>query len=386
MHRAPLNSGFLAEKFNRLSKEMDMHMLIWDSRKNIATFSKQYEVDKSKVHNGIQNYRQVLAGLFSILYVITFNRKARKYLLDGSNDFRNRLKFICTYLTVFHLKPDIIHFEFGTLATHIAQLKKLTTAKMCVSFRGYDINYVGLDRTDFYKHVWLHTDGIHFLGKDLKKRAVKRGYKNDKIEALIPAATDTNFFSGGKKQTNFNTALNIYSTGRLTWKKGYEYALQALAIAKQNNIPFHYHLIGDGDQKQAIQFTISELGLEQYVTLHGQKTKEYIRQALQQADVFIQPSISEGFCNAVLEAQAMAVPVIATDADGLPENIVDGATGFIVPKWDAAAIAERLMWLHNNRQVIADMGTKAAERVKNHFDVKDQMEAFLAFYKKLHEA
>jgi colanic acid/amylovoran biosynthesis glycosyltransferase len=386
MHKAPNNSGFLAEKFVRLSKESDMHMLIWDNNKNISAFSQQYGISQSRLHNGIQRQWQAFTKLFSILYVILFNDRVRKYLLGSSNTFSHRLKLICTYLPVFYVKPNIIHFEFGTLALHIAELQQLLTAKICVSFRGYDINYVGLDNTEYYKDVWLHADGIHFLGNDLKKRALKRGYKNNKIEALIPAAIDTTFFTGAKKQTNPNSSLNIYSTGRLIWKKGYEYALLAMAILKKKNIPFHYHLIGDGDQNQALQFTISELGLEHNVTLHGRKTKDYIKQALLQADVFIQPSISEGFCNAVLEAQAMAVPVIATDADGLAENIIDGTTGFIVPKWNAEAIAERIMWFHNNQYAIPDMGAKGAERVQKHFDIKDQVVAFIDFYKKLHEA
>jgi colanic acid/amylovoran biosynthesis glycosyltransferase len=385
LHRAPVNSVFLADKYVRLSQEMNMHMLVWDTDDNISAFAHQSGVSKSRIHNGIQNQWQALAKIGSIISVILFNRQARKYLLNDKASLLKKLKLILSYLPVFSVKPNIIHFEFGTLATHIADLKKITRAKICVSFRGYDINYVGLNDKDYYKNVWQYADGFHFLGNDLKQRAIKRGYNNDKTEALIPAAIDTNYFTNNERQHNTNGPLNIYSIGRLTWKKGFEYALQALAILKQHSIPFHYHLIGSGTHEQAIQFTIAELGLEQHVTIHGSKNREYIKQALQQADLFIQPSISEGFCNAALEAQAMAVPVIATDADGLPENIADGMTGYIVPKWNAAAIVEKLIWFHYNREALQQMGKKGAERVRKHFDIEDQINAFIAFYKKLHD-
>ena len=63
---------------------------------------------------------------------------------------------------------------------------------------------------------------------------------------------------------------------------------------------------------------------------------------LRAADVLLHPAVSEGFGNAVMEAQAVEVPVVCTDADGLRENVVDGVTGLVVPRRDASALAAAL--------------------------------------------
>lgn len=386
MHRAPLQSGFLADKFHQLEREFNMHMLVWDSDKNIETFSKQTGTSKNKIHIGLQNRWQVLTNFLNMLFVIFVNRRVRTFLLSDNSNLSKKIKLLAMYLPIFYVKPNIVHFEFGTLATDIATLKKVTDAKIIVSFRGYDINYVGLENEAHYTDVWRYADGIHFLGNDLKQRAIRRGYNSMQVEALIPAAIDTSFFHNTHPLKENAAILTICSTGRLTWKKGYEYAIQAMAILKEKNIPLHYYIAGEGNQRQALQFTIAELGLTKHITLLGSKNKDSVKHLLEQADVFIQPSISEGFCNAVLEAQAMEIPVIATDADGLAENIENGQTGFIVPKWNAEAIAERLVWCYNNRATLITMGGKGAERVRTHFDIHKQTAAFIEFYNKVHEA
>jgi len=256
-----------------------------------------------------------------------------------------------------------------------------------VSFRGYDINYVGLDEDKFYNDVWQYADGFHFLGNDLKNRALKRGYAMQGTVAIIPSAVNTAFFSKiDPIDITEKAKLSILSTGRLTWKKGYEYAIHAMRILKERQIPFKYTIIGDGNHKQALQFIIAELGLKADITLAGHKNRQQIKEALQSADIFIQPSISEGFCNAVIEAQAMGVAVVATDADGLKENIADGSTGFIVPKWNANAIADKIEWAYKNQPALKGMGVKGISRANQLFRLEDQVKAFIDFYNEVNGA
>jgi colanic acid/amylovoran biosynthesis glycosyltransferase len=294
----------------------------------------------------------------------------------------SRLKLIISYLQAILLNPDIIHFEFGTLAQKGTKLKCLLNTKLSVSFRGYDLNYAGLDDNSYYTQVWQNFDGFHFLGNDLKKRAIKRGYTGGKIEALISPAVDTDFYKPSETKKN-NDKLVIVSVGRLVWKKGYEYGIRAVATLKEEGIPFEYWIIGDGDNLQALQYTIEEFGLQSEVKLQGEQNAIEIKNKLEQAHVFLHPAISEGFSNAVLEAQAMGVPVICTDADGLAENIEDRITGFVVPKWDEKAIADKLLWCSRNKDKLQNMGRAGIERVNKLFRIEDQMDAFVKYYQKL---
>lgn len=391
MHNVPLESGFLAAKFKELSTVMNVDLLVWDTNTRISRFATANQLPisyKKKIHSGVKNIGDLIANISTLLSVLIFNPKVRQFIFAKKAGFLSRLKFIAYYLPVFKVKPDIIHFEFGTLASkNMANLKVLSGAKISVSFRGYDINYVGLSNAEYYTELWNTADAFHFLGNDLKRRAIKRGYKDDKLVALIPPAINTDFF---KKDIDHNKQKNnkliVISTGRLVWKKGIEYGIRAIALLKSRNIPVEYRIIGDGDYTQALQFTIFELGLENEVKLLGKQDAANIKRELIKADVFLHPAISEGFCNAVLEAQAMGLPVICSDADGLSENVINGITGFVVPKWDVDSIADKLEWCRKNSENAVDMGKKGVERVNKYFKLEDQIKAFKQFYHQLYES
>ena len=101
------------------------------------------------------------------------------------------------------------------------------------------------------------------------------------------------------------------------------------------------------------------------------------------ADILIHPAVSEGFCNAVLEAQAMGLPVVVTDADGLPENVVHEETGFIVPRRDPNAMANAVQRLWESPKLRVRMGRKGVERVRQVFNLDDQIQAFLELYQEV---
>jgi hypothetical protein len=73
------------------------------------------------------------------------------------------------------LRPGVIHFEFGALAVGRTHLKDLLIAKLSVSFRGYDLNFVALDEPDYYHEVWHAVDACHLLSEHLWQRAQERG-------------------------------------------------------------------------------------------------------------------------------------------------------------------------------------------------------------------
>ena len=96
--------------------------------------------------------------------------------------------------------------------------------------------------------------------------------------------------------------------------------------------------------------------------------------------MLLHAAVSEGFCNAVLEAQAMELPVVCTDADGLPENVVDGQTGFVVPRRSPLELMEKLAVLAADAPLRRRMGEAGRRRVLEHFRLAEQIDRFERFY------
>ena len=289
------------------------------------------------------------------------------------------------------LEPDLLHIEFGALAPERMYLKELLDCKVLVSFRGYDLNFVRLEDPGYYRPVWDSADGLHLLGGDLWRRAQKRGCPPEKAHTLIPPAIDTDFFTPPERalQNEVGTParpLRILSVGRLEWKKGYEYGFEAVRLLIGQGVACEYRVIGDGEYYEACSFAIHQMGLKETVHLLGSQPRESVREQMAWADVFLHPSLSEGFCNAVLEAQAMGLPVVCSDAGSLPENVMHGATGFVVPRRCPNALADKLSLLSCDPSAGLRMGNAGRQRVVQHFQVSNQLDKFERLSRGLLEA
>jgi colanic acid/amylovoran biosynthesis glycosyltransferase len=257
-----------------------------------------------------------------------------------------------------------------------------------VSFRGYDLNFSGVEEHGFYDEVWEEADAFHFLGEDLWRRSRARGCPGDVKKALIPPAVDLDFWRPSKRDRDkrpISTVrpLRVVSVGRFEWKKGYEFAMRAVRLLNDAGLPTEYRVIGDGGFFEAVAFARAQESLADVVQLEGALSRNEVRDALYGADAFLHSAVSEGFCNAVIEAQACGLPVVCTDAGGLPENVVDNETGFVVPRRDATALAAKLELLAHDAGLRRRMGEAGQERVARFFTLDRQMSAFESLYREV---
>jgi colanic acid/amylovoran biosynthesis glycosyltransferase len=147
--------------------------------------------------------------------------------------------------------------------------------------------------------------------------------------------------------------------------------------------PAVYRIVGGGSYEEPLLFARYQLGLEDMVTFLGPRPPAEVVEQMRWADVFLHPAVSEGFGNAIIEAQAMRLPVVAGDAGGLLENVANGRTGFVVPRRDAAALAERLAALAADPALRREMGRAGRERVETRFSLPGQIAAFDRFFREV---
>jgi sugar transferase (PEP-CTERM/EpsH1 system associated) len=124
-------------------------------------------------------------------------------------------------------------------------------------------------------------------------------------------------------------------------------------------------IVGDGPQLGALQAQAVGLGLGERVHFLGSRND--VPQVLAALDVFVLPSLHEGMPNAILEAMAAGLPVVATAVGGAPEVVVDGVSGLIVPPRDPLALADALSRLLDDAALRDRMGAAGRQRVEENF-------------------
>lgn len=279
---------------------------------------------------------------------------------------------------------DVLHFEFCSTAIGKEQLGEAIGAKMSVSFRGFDVAIVPLNQPGCYHALWPKLAAVHTISDDLVGIAHKLGMPTDLQVTKITPAINSSFFQRIHAIDFSAQPIQLLSVGRLHWKKGFDYALLALADLKKKGWSFEYRIIGDGDEAEALTFAIHQLGLSDCVFLLGKKSPEEVRSYYESTHVYLQPSVQEGFCNAVLEAQSMGCLCIVSDAEGLSENVDYGKCGFIFPRRDSRALSEtieRVMLLPIEEKM--EISQRASARVAALFDLNKQTQAFVDFYNTL---
>lgn len=167
--------------------------------------------------------------------------------------------------------------------------------------------------------------------------------------------------------------------GRFVEQKGQLIALDALADVVKIHPSAHLTLIGDGEMRPGIENLITTLNLTDHVTLTGWVDEARILSELQNAHALLMPSFAEGLPMVIMEAMAAARPVIATYIAGIPELVLPGETGWLVPAGDAAALAGAMADLAQTPRAKLDtMGQNARARVLERHDVNREAERLAA--------
>lgn len=306
---------------------------------------------------------------------ITFEKTSGKL-------FSETLKSCFTNSHLLKANLDWLHFGFSTLAIGSENVAKSINAKMAVSCRGYDMDVYALKHPNCYDLVWRNVDKVHAISEYMLSKASENGMQKATPKAIIYPAVDAHLFNEiNISKIEKNKPVEITTIARLHWVKGLDYTLEALAVLKSKGVEFNYSIIGEGVEYESLCYAVNELGLEDTVHFFGKLSHQETLSHLTETDIYLQYSHSEGFCNAVLEAQAMGCLCIVSDGGALPENVLDGKTGFVVPSRNANLLAETISKvLQEDDLVLSRIRTQARARVLEEFITEKQQQAFIDFY------
>jgi glycosyltransferase involved in cell wall biosynthesis len=170
----------------------------------------------------------------------------------------------------------------------------------------------------------------------------------------------------------------VGTAGRLTGQKGLEFLIQAATLLRPRYPDLRVLLVGDGDQRGALEEQARAAGLDDRVHFLGIRMD--IPDLLGVFDIYALPSRWEGLPMAVLEAMAAGLPVVASDVGGVPTAIRDGMEGFLVPPGEPAALAGALAKLLSDPDLRARMGTASLRRYEHNFTLEEMTRRYEALY------
>jgi glycosyltransferase involved in cell wall biosynthesis len=166
------------------------------------------------------------------------------------------------------------------------------------------------------------------------------------------------------------TNSRFVCVGRLCARKGHLLLVSAAARLARKGMKFEIVLVGDGEMRSAIEGLIARHRLQQIVTISGWANGPAVRREILSARAMILPSFAEGLPVAIMEAMALGRPVLSTYVAGIPELVIDGETGWLVPAGDEnALVAAMEACLNADGATLAQMGEAARKRALARHDV-----------------
>lgn len=241
------------------------------------------------------------------------------------------------------------------------------------------------------RHRWLEkvgnlfVDQIVCVSKAVEKWALeKEGIPPEKV-LTIYNGVDVNRFNPARIQSFVRREFQIPSgtpligtVANMATEKGYPDLLEAAQLILQKSPEARFLFVGFGPREGEIRERAQKIAGHEQIIFTGARTD--IPNLIGAMDVFVLASVIEGFPNVLLEALAMAKPVVATEVGGIPELIESGRNGILVPPRDGRALAEAVLSLFKNPEGARAMGRRGMEKIRKSFTLERMFDQYEALY------
>ncbi len=206
----------------------------------------------------------------------------------------------------------------------------------------------------FFKKIFINADKVQAISNYLSDYAHAMGYEGE-VE-VIPNGVDLEIFQkdyGNRQKIREKFGVSsddvlLVTTSRLVTKNRTGDIIESLKFLPDNTKLF---IVGEGKLKESLKNLAKNLGVEERVKFLGHHLYHEIPQYLQASDIFLRPSISEGFGNSFVEAMAAGLPVIGTPVGGIVDFLKDGETGLFCEVKNPKSIAEQVERLLNDKKL-----------------------------------
>ena len=282
-------------------------------------------------------------------------------------------------------RPDILHAHFAVDGVYAAPLARRLDIPLVTTLHGFDVStsdaaLLASGRAPLIQAVlWrrrLQARGQLFVAvsSSLREQAVAKGFPAERTRTL-PIGIDPQRLAPDGRLPEPGLVAHV---GRLVEKKGTAILLRAFSLLAARRPDARLEIVGDGPLRARLEQAVRRLGIGDRVAFHGTLPQAETLEVMRRASVVAVPSVTarsgdcEGLPTVVLEAAALARPVVASHSGGIAEAVEDGATGFTIPERDAGGLAARIGLLLDDPETARAMGAAARRRMQTQFDVRTQ--------------
>ncbi|MFM1870701.1 MAG: hypothetical protein RL398_123 [Planctomycetota bacterium] len=278
-------------------------------------------------------------------------------------------------------RPDLVIGHMGNGSRVGVLLAEMMDVPLLGILGGSDVN-VEFDKPtyrDVYRRL-VSTPCARFLtvADYLRDKLVDKGVEPERLYTWH-RGTDLSFARPAlHRPPEPGRSLQVGISGRFLEVKGHADLVRALALVRARGVDAVVNMFGDGPLRGELEALAQQLGVAAAVKFHGHLKHDAILDQLAEQDLYVHPSVTcsegrtEGVPNAIMEAHAAGLPVVATRSGGIPEVVVDGQTGYLVPERNPEALAAKIEALARDREARVAMGARGRAHVAAEFDLRTQ--------------
>lgn len=279
----------------------------------------------------------------------------------------------------------LLHVFFGNAAVHLLPLLRRSPVPVVVSFHGSDVagSMASPGYAEAVGEMFRLAALVPCRSGQLAEAVGRLGCPADKLRLMRTVLPPLPFVP---RRPPADGAWRIVQAARLVPKKGIPTALRAFAEFVQTHPAATFTLAGEGPLDSDLRRLAAELGLADRVRFTGFLDQDALQALFRESHIFFHPSETaggdvEGVPNALLEAMAGGLPVVATRHGGIPEVVTDGKTGLLCAERNHAALAGALLRLADSPDFFQELSEQAAISVKEQFSAERQIAAVEEIYR-----
>jgi len=275
-------------------------------------------------------------------------------------------------------RPSIVHCHGAEANFHGLIAGTLCQVPVCIAEEIGFPNHSKKARLIF-RWTYRLADSVVAISQAVKRKIVDMGeIQTSRCHVLL---NPTQMLEERNLPT-LSDEFRVGFVGRLEEVKNPIGLVRAVSLLRDRGVSIVLRVVGDGSQRTILEQEVATLGLTEHVILGGFASEPFAQ--LLDADLYVQPSISEGFGLALVEAMSMGIPVLATAVGGAPEIICDGENGWLLSGTSPAEIADKIEKIAKAKKALLEaIGKKGRESVVNRFSPAVYIKECDAFYDRL---